>query len=116
MKKIRVKPGKGQSVGGFVIGLLFCLVGVFFAIPSSGFFGVIWTLAALAITVTNAINAFSDKGAPTHEIVIDDETVVEGVSARDVKDRLETLRQLYNDGTISGEEYEEKRKKILDEI
>ena len=116
MKRVRVKPGKGQAMAGLIGGALFCLIGLFFVIPTFGFFGIIWTAFAAIITVTHAVNVFSDKGVATHEIVIDDDSVVEAVSASDVKSRLETLRQLYNDGTISEEEYEVKRKKILDEI
>ena len=116
MKRVRVKPGKGQAMAGLIGGGLFCLIGLFFVIPTFGFFGIIWTAFAAVITVTHAINVFSDKGVATHEIVIDDDAVIEGVSPSDVKDRLETLRQLRDDGTISAEEYEEKRKKILDEI
>ena len=68
-KKVRVKPGKGQSMMGFIVGILFCLIGVFVVIPSAGLFGVFWTLMALIITITNAVNAFTDKGVATHEIV-----------------------------------------------
>ena len=116
MKRVRVKPGKGQAMAGMIGGALFCLLGLFMVIPTFGFFGIIWTAFSAVITITHAVNVFSDKGVATHEIVIDDDLVVETASASDVKGRLETLRQLYNDGTISGAEYEEKRKKILDEI
>ena len=71
-RRVRVKPGKTQSMMGMVVGVLFCLFGLFVAIPIFGLFGVFWTLVALAITVTNGINAFSDKGVASHEIYVDE--------------------------------------------
>ncbi len=29
-KKIHVRPGKGQSKFGFAVGIIFCLIGLFF--------------------------------------------------------------------------------------
>ena len=75
-KKVRVKPGKGQSMMGFIVGILFCLIGAFAVIPAAGIFGVFWTLMALIITITNGINAFTDKGVASHEIVIDEEKLL----------------------------------------
>ena len=72
-KKIRVKPGKGQSAMGMAAGIVFCLIGLFVVIPTFGLFGVFWTAMAVIITVTNGINAFSDKGVSSHEIIIENE-------------------------------------------
>jgi len=49
-------------------------------------------------------NGFTEEGFPTHEIIID------------IEARLRTLGDLYDQGLISGEEYEAKRKKILDSL
>ena len=76
-KKVRIKPGKGQSMMGFIVGILFCLIGVFVVIPSVGLFGIFWTLMALIITITNGMNAFTDKGVASHEIEIDEERQIE---------------------------------------
>ena len=73
-KKIRVKPGKGQSAMGMAAGIVFCLIGLFVVIPTFGLFGVLWTAMAAIITVTNGINAFSDRGVSSHEIIIENET------------------------------------------
>lgn len=146
-KKVRVKPGKGQSMMGFIVGILFCLIGVFVVIPSAGLFGVFWTLMALIITITNAMNAFTDKGVATHEIVIDEgrqtedrvadgttadissniisdmsgtasdrsEAVAKGIKGN-IELRLQVAEDLYKAGTITKEEYEAKRREILDEL
>lgn len=118
-KNIRVKPGKGQSVSGFIGGLMFCLIGIFVAIPTFGGFGIIWTLFAVIITVTCGINAFSDKGIATHEIIVEDDEEESGFKSRShesAKTRMEQVKELYDTGVISSSEYEEKRKQILDEI
>ena len=38
-KKIRVKPSKAQSTAAFFVGIVFCLIGLFVAIPMAGPFG-----------------------------------------------------------------------------
>ena len=143
-KKVRIKPGKGQSMMGFIVGILFCLIGVFVVIPSAGLFGIFWTLMALIITITNAMNAFTDKGVTSHEIVIDDgrqaerktaestiadipsdmsdsasnnrsEAAIKGIKGN-IELRLQVAEDLYKAGTITKEEYETKRREILDEL
>lgn len=47
-----------QSLPGFIVGIVFVLLGIFAVIPSSGAFGIIWTLVAGLITVFNGINVF----------------------------------------------------------
>ncbi|HJC47631.1 MAG TPA: SHOCT domain-containing protein [Candidatus Lachnoclostridium pullistercoris] len=120
-KKIRVKPGKAQSAVGLVTGLIFCLIGVTIVIPSAGLFGVFWTAIAAVITITNGINALSDKGVSSHEIIIENEERQESKSEhsetetleKDIRERLDAAKALYEAGTITGEEYEAKRKEIL---
>lgn len=64
----RIRPGKANAMMGFVTGIIFCFIGLFVVIPSLGLFGILWTLIAAVITVTNALNAFSEKGIPTQVI------------------------------------------------
>ena len=45
-KKIHVRPGKSQSKAGFVVGIIFCLIGLFVVIPIFGLFGILWTAVA----------------------------------------------------------------------
>ena len=134
-KKVRIKPGKTQSMIGVIAGILFCLIGVFAVIPSAGLFGVFWTLMALVITVTNGINAFTDKGVASHEIVIDDDkhdVNKEGSAGTDIASntdaagmeefkenmelRFQAAEDLYKKGVITREEYEAKRREILKDL
>ncbi len=124
-KNIKIKPGKEQSAIGMIAGVLFCIVGVVIVIPSFGFFGIIWTLFALVITVLNGMNVFSDKGVATHEIRIEEEQEDKKIRRTDseqlwkkssVQERLKLVEDLYAEGSITKEELDQKRKKILDEI
>ena len=138
-KKIHVRPGKGQSKAGFVVGIIFCLIGVFIAIPIFGIFGVLWTAAAGYITFVHYRNGFTDKQIDSHVIEIDEDgedvTVTthtgfqrhlyktEGnfdrtdkPEAESVEERLKKLTSLYMQSLITREEYEQKKKEILDEL
>ena len=113
-RNIKVKPGKAQSTMGFVTGLIFVGIGVFVVIPVFGPFGIFWTLIAVAITVTNGINAFGKKGVASHEIVVEDGRSEEERSS--AEQRLEEARNLYDRGLITKEEYEAKRAEILKDL
>ncbi len=117
-KNMRIKPGRGQSVAGMIVGAIFCVIGLFAAIPYLGIFGMIWTGVAVVITVLNAINVFSEEGIATHELVIEDETdrIGKPEKKESIEERLNKLDGLYNKGIISMEEREEQRKKILNDI
>ena len=121
-RRVRVKPGKGQSMVGLVAGALFVLIGLFVVIPAAGGFGIIWTLFAVAITAVNGYNAFSEKGVATHEIVVDEEEdYFSAMSAPapgtdDATARLNKLKELYESGLITREEYDDKRREILQEL
>ncbi len=116
-KRVRVKPSKGQSMVGFFCGLIFCFIGMFIVIPTFGPFGIIWTLFAIIMTISQAINAFTDKGIASHEILIDDQEEVNNSKNRKTsEERMNELQDLYNKGFITEEEYQKKRKKILEDI
>lgn len=116
-RRVKVKPGKAQSMSGFIVGILFCFIGLFFVIPTFKGFGVIWTLVAVVITVMNGLNAFTDQGIASHEITIEEEELMRTpTSAKTSEERLNELQSLFNKGMISYEEYQEKRKKILEEL
>ena len=118
-KRVKVKPGKAQSKIGFIVGIIFVGIGVFIAIPTFGLFGIFWTAIAAFIAYSHYKNGFTDEGFPTHEIIIDEEEPVEvgeNTGSSDIEERLRTLGSLYDQGLISGEEYEVKRKEILDSI
>lgn len=135
-KRIKVKPGKIQSMTGLLAGIVFCLIGLIVVIPSFGLFGILWTLMALIITVTSGINAFSDKGVVSHEIMIEEEGQIQRAVGSDqekneafhaaelteealkenIELRLRTAEDLYREETITKEEYEAKRREILKEL
>lgn len=123
-KRVKVKPGKAQSKMGFIVGLVFVGIGIFIAIPTFGLFGIFWTAIAAFIAYSHYKNGFTDEGFPTHEIIIDEdelsamrETGGSGdFAGDDIEERLKNLASLYDQGLITGEEYEAKRKEILQEI
>lgn len=116
-KRVRVKPSKGQSLAGFFMGIIFCLIVLFIVIPSFGPFGFVWTLFAIIITVMNGLNAFSDKGIASHEITIDDDFNQNSTEYRKTsEERMNELQSMYEKGMITEDEYQKKRKQILDDI
>ena len=138
-KKIHVRPGKGQSKFGFVVGIIFCLIGLVVVVPTFGLFGLLWTAVAGYITYVNYRNGFTDKQIDSHVIEIDengeDVTVikrtglgrhsyevvgkaneVEVPKHESAEDRLRELTNLYVQALITREEYEQKKKEILDEL
>ncbi|HHD2754077.1 TPA: SHOCT domain-containing protein [Clostridium perfringens] len=123
-KNIRIKPSKSQSMLGFIAGLIFVFIGVFVAIPSSGLFGVLWTLIAIVITVTHGMNAFGNKGVATEiiEISSEDDLKIDGKLRKgnveeeyNFDEKLRKLKELRDDGILSNLEYERKKQEILNE-
>lgn len=110
-KKIHVRPGKGQSKVGFVVGIIFCLIGLFMVVPIFGPFGILWTAVAAYITFVHYRNGFTDKQIDSHVIEIDESG--ENVN---VEERLRKLQSLYDQALITREEYEQKKKDILEEL
>lgn len=132
-KKIHVRPGKGQSKMGFVVGIIFCLIGLFIAIPTFGLFGIFWTAIAGWITYVNYKNGFTDEQIDSHVIDIEDDgenvsatsyggyrsysyEVENDASNDDMEARLRKLQSLYEQSLITYEEYEQKKKEILEEL
>lgn len=132
-KRIHVRPGKGQSKMGFGVGIIFCLIGLFMVIPTFGLFGIFWTAIAGWITYVNYKNGFTDEQIDSHVIDIEDDAQnattmgyggyrnysyeEESVSDDDsMEERLRKLQSLYDQSLITYEEYEQKKKEILDEL
>ena len=125
-KRVTYRPSKSGSVMGGVVGVIFVLIGLFVVIPSSsmagGFgaiFGVLWTIIAGVIAGTNFYQAFG-KGYIGPEIHIEEEGGTEhaqdAAAPGDTQARLTELRALYDQRLITQEEYEQKRKEILEEL
>ncbi len=138
-----IKPGKAQSMVGFIVGILFCIFGIAVVLPSAGLFGLIWTIMAVVITIVNGLNAFTDKGVPTqvveYEDVSDDSYKInyrydlderyesssrssgnsnhaysaKADSTEDIKRRMEAAKEMYDKGMITYDEYEAKKTELL---
>lgn len=113
-KRIKVRPGKTQSKFGVIVGVVFILIGCFVVIPIFGPFGILWTAGAAFITYSHYKNAYTEDGMPTHEIVIDDND--SSNTGEDIEAKLKKLESLYNQGLITQEEYQKKRKEFLNEF
>lgn len=109
-RRIRVKPGKGSSLAGFIGGIIFLIIGVAVVIPIFGPFGIAWTLVALVITVMNGVNAFSDKGVPIYEVNMSGDEPAKDI---DFAGQLRNLKELKDDGIITETEYNIKKEEIL---
>jgi len=133
-KRIHVRPGKGQSKMGFVVGIIFCLIGLFMVIPTFGLFGIFWTAIAGWITYVNYKNGFTNEQIDSHVIEVEDDgrdvtmttyggyrtysydAEKEATGGGDVEVRLKKLQSLYDKSLITYEEYEQKKKEILEEL
>ncbi len=72
-KKIKVRPGKTQSKVGFIVGIMFCLIGLFAVVPMFGPFGLVWTGVAAWITYSHYRNGFTDKPISNQVIEIEED-------------------------------------------
>ncbi|WP_066891775.1 SHOCT domain-containing protein [Clostridium nigeriense] len=123
-RNIKVKPSKQASIPGFIVGLIFVGIGIFVIIPDAGAFGLLWTIIAIVITITNGVNAFGSKGIPTEEIYIEDDyddSILKSTERlyekeMDFEEKLRKLKALKDDGIITDTEYEIKRVEILNNI
>lgn len=111
-KSYRVRPSKANGVISIVVGIVFVFVGITLAIPDTGFFGVVWTLIAVLITVVNVRAAFSENG---HSFEITEETPANN-EEKSAENRLRELESLRGAGLISDDEYRRKRRDIIDGI
>ena len=137
-KKIHIRPSSSQSKVGFAVGIIFCLIGLFVAIPIFGPFGILWTAVAGWITYTHWRNGFTDKKISSRVIEIEDTedgnvtvTSHQGFgnyyesfetskqdSGKDgtIESRLKSLQSLYDQRLITKEEYDVKKQEILKEL
>jgi len=115
----RVRPSKAISALAFGFSIVFVFIGIFVVVPNVGGFGVLWTLLAAVIAIYYAINVFSDRGV-ADEVIEFDTTSATAVdppsSPRTAEERLKNLDALKQKGLITAQEYEEQRKRILDDL
>ena len=115
---VRIHPSKPSMVLSLVVGVIFCLLGVFIVIPTFGVFGLFWTLISAGITVVNAMPLFSGEDRDLyHTMTIEEDSGYDSPAADTQSDdaaaRLEKLKELYDRRLITAEEYESKREEIL---
>ena len=117
-RNLLIKPSKPISALGMIGGSIAAIIGVVVLIPMLSrdhgpvWFGVLWTGLGIAGAITSAINAFSDQGIPTEEIVSDS---LHQEPTRSTEDRLRELDDLLRKEMISKDEYARTRTRILDE-
>lgn len=117
-RNIHYKPSKSASI---LSGVIACAMGVFglFTIPSIGAmigFKVIWCLMAFGMGIYNFLLAAGVvKYNGGYEITDESD---DGAKERksDAEVRLEELQTLYDRRLITEEEYQEKRRDILDRL
>ena len=112
-QRLRVRQNPVASFFGGVVGIVFFIVGIVFAIPQAGAFGTIWTLVALIGAVTSFYNAFSDEGIVDKVIDVPDDHAATAWQSADAETRLRQLDGLKNKGLLTPVEYQERRRKIL---
>ena len=116
--KGQVRPSKPVSALTLIFGIVFFVIGIVEVIPNIGTFGVVWTLAALGISVYSAVNIFSEHGV-AEEIVEFDTTQpskADGPPAASTEERLNKLDALKQKGLLNNDEYQQQRKKIIGEL
>lgn len=135
-RRVTYRPSKAMGAFSVVWGGIFVLIGLVVVIPIFGPFGILWTLAALGITIMNGLHAFG-KTYVGPEIRIEDEEgggeeagparqerpasapeVHDHIpsTAPDARERLEQLNSLKEAGLLTQEEYDQKRKEILSQL
>lgn len=115
-RRVTYRPSRATGILGTVMGGVFVLIGIFFAIPNAGALGVLWTLFAVAITAFNAYNAFGKKYVGP-EIRIEEDGAEDAPAApAGAAERLRELEGLRAQGLITEEEYARKRQEILSEL
>lgn len=114
MPKGRVKLSKSHSLLGMIIGAMFLILGFTIAVPTGDKFGILLTFAAALFIIFYAYNFFSNRGVTLFDV---DVGLREGLfgEKEDFDRKLRKLAKLKEDGLISQEEFECKRREILKE-
>lgn len=125
--KTKVKPSKASSITIIISGVLFLIFGVVFLISISSelssddggpliiAFFAIWIIMCIGFVVFGIANLVKKDGISTYEI---DFNKVDGSTNEDmsnVEQRLRNLENLKQKRLITEEEYQKKRKDIIDQ-
>jgi hypothetical protein len=112
LRKLRVKPSKGQSFFGLMIGIIFIVLGFAIVIPKAGLFGLLWTGIALMITIINGYNVFSNRGLSNYDVNVEKYITREN---EDFEVKLRKLNNLKSDGVITDREFQKQKEKIFNQ-
>ena len=125
-RRVSYRPSRAQGTLSMAVGVIFVIIGLVMVIPLFGPFGILWTLIAVGITVTNGYQAFGKKysGPEIHIEEEEDPPAPRDESghdhipstALDTRGRLQQLEDLKKAGLLTQAEYEQKRKEIIEEL
>ena len=111
-RRVKLKPSRASSILGLCMGALMCVIGLFFAVPTFGLVGILWTAMAACITAYAAMPLFREDGSDGRTVIIEDEDDPAG----DAEQRLRSLQDLLDKGLITREEYDKKRRDVIDKL
>ncbi len=116
-RRMHYRPSKTEGIFGGAVGVVFCLIGLFVVIPMFGPFGIFWTLIALFITIRSFAMAAGKADVGSYVIEEEGEKPSgQKGSGQSAEERLTELQNLYDRRLITTEEYEQKRREILEEL
>lgn len=115
-RRMTYRPSKSQAVFGGVVGILFVLIGLFVAIPTFGPFGILWTLIARRDHGHEFLSGLRQELCGPRDPHRRGRGGGADLRPASPQARLEQLRALYDQRLITQEEYEQKRKEILNEL
>ena len=119
-----------MAIPFLMVAILFVILGVVEIIPTFGLFGIVWTAIAVCIVVIGVMNIVRKNG-PAHRVGYDVETDMDQsifgmmddvdqsentAPVGETEARLSELRRLYDQRLITQEEYDAKRKEILERL
>ena len=105
-----------------IVGIIFISLGFIFIIPNFGIFGYVWMIISILIITLPIIRTIqlNFKIRRNSKIQTSDNnhiaTGFENNILNDNSSRLKEIEKLYNNGLITKEEYENKRKEIINNI
>ena len=116
-KKKDLSPSREQLTMNGIYGCVFFLIGLFLVAPNAVGYGVlgivltaVWLIAAAAVAGLHFYQAARWQPPAPVEEPPEEETDAP------LEERLKRLQSLYAQGLITGEEYEAKKKELLEEL
>lgn len=108
----KVRSSKSTAFMGMVIGTIMIILALTTGVLKIGWFGWIWIIIAIGITVVNTYQYLTGKGPSFYDFETKDE--LKG-SKESFDSKIRNLEQLKRDNLISENEYKTKREEIMKE-